>query len=189
MTLQESRYTAEEINKAADVIKGSFAELGRYPTPIFFAVCETALLPTVELVITKPGTDQVLMTQREEDDPYFPAGMWHIPGKMTAKEDMEGMYRDALDNAALRARDELEGTRITSLVPLTPQWLYQPPRVSARGPEISFFYGAYLIDDEPKVGQMFEVDELPEPMLPNHIDIVARAPEAIFQAHASLPII
>jgi hypothetical protein len=71
---------------------------------------------------------------------------------------------------------------------LSPDWLNQPPRISNRGGEISTFYGAYLIDDEPKVGQMFDVHELPEPMLENHRDLAARAPEAIHLAHASLPI-
>lgn len=188
MASQESKYTAEEISKAADVIRGTFDETGRYPTDIFFAICETSLLPTVELIITEPGTDKVLLTQREDDDPYF-ASIWHIPGVMVAKGDINGPYEDAIANAAMRARDELEGTRITPMVRLSPQWLEQPPRISNRGGEISSFYGAYLVDDEPKVGQMFDAHELPEPMLENHRDIAARAPEAIHLAHASLPII
>jgi ADP-ribose pyrophosphatase YjhB (NUDIX family) len=189
MSTQEPRYTAEEISKAADIIRGSFAETGRYPTPIFFAICETALLPTVELIVTKQGTDKILLIQRDDDDPYF-AGIWHIPGVMVALDDAKnGPYKNAINNAAMRARDELEGTRITSMVPLSPEWLNQPPRISNRGGEISTFYGAYLMDDEPKVGRMFDAHELPEPMLENHRDIAARAPEALHLAYASLPII
>jgi hypothetical protein len=188
MASQEPRYTTEEVNRAADVIRGSFDELGRYPSAIFFAICETALLPTVELIITKPGTDKILLTQREKDDPYF-ANIWHIPGVMVAKGDVNGAYEDAIDNAAVRAQEELEGTNITPLLRLSPRWLEQPPRISNRGGEISTFYGAYLVGDEPKVGQMFDVHELPEPMLENHRELAERAPLAIHLAHASLPLI
>jgi hypothetical protein len=190
MSAPETSYTPEEIERAAQVITGSFEELGRWPTPIFLAFCNTAFGDTVELIVTKPGTDEILLTQREADDPYF-ANHWHIPGVMLALGDREeeSRYPDAIDNAALRARDELEGTRITPMVRLSPQWLHQLPRISKRGGEISTFYGAYLIDEEPKVGQMFNVHALPEPMLYNHRDIAVRAPEAIHLAHASLPII
>lgn len=189
MSAPESQFTAEEIERTAEVIRVSFEELGRYPTAIFNAICETALLPTVELIVTKPRTSEILLTQREHDDPYF-ASKWHIPGVMVALHDAQsGPYRDAIDNAAMRARDELEGTRITSMMRLSPEWLSQPPRISNRGGEISTFYGAYLIDDEPKVGQMFDVHALPETVLENHRELAERALSAIQMAHASLPMI
>src|SRR5579862_2879892 len=159
------RHSPEAIERAAAVMKESTEDNdGKLPTPFFYAVCETCVGATVELVIVDQLTDKVLMTQREQKDPYFPAGMWHIPGVMVALEDMEGRYQDARDNAALRAKKELEGTLIMGLMQLD-RWLTQPTRTSQRGPEMSFFYGTYLIDREPRVGRMFGADELPENML------------------------
>jgi hypothetical protein len=183
-----SRYTPEEIEKAAEVTTGSYEELGRLPTPLFFSHCRTAFGDTIELIVNRAGTEEILLTQRSKEDPHFP-GIWHIPGVMLALEDKDGPYPDAIDNAALRVRDELEGTKISPMLRLSPQWLHQSPRISNRGGEISTFYGAYLYEDEPKVGQMFDARELPEPMLENHRDIAAKAPDAIRLAYASLPII
>jgi hypothetical protein len=186
MASQQPRHSPEEIEHAATVMKESTEDSGgRLPTPFFYAVCETNPGATVEIVICDQVTDKVLMTQREQSDPYFPAGMWHIPGVMVAMEDMEGRYPDARANAAVRAIRELEGTMIMSLVPLD-LWLSQPTRTSQRGPEMSFFYGAYLFESEPRVGQMFGADELPESMLDNHRDVIRRAPDALFDAHMSL---
>ncbi len=179
------RYAPEEIDKAAAVIRGSFEELGRWPTPIFFAFCETAFGDTVELIVSQPGTDKILLTQRSPDDPYFP-NIWHIPGVMLSRKDERGHYPDAIDNASVRARDELEGTAITPMIRLSPQYLHQLPRISERGGEISTFFGAYLLDIEPRVGQMFDVHELPEPMLDTHRDVALRGPEAIHLAYANL---
>lgn len=119
MTSRPPRHSPEEVKHAAEVMKESTEDNGgRLPTPFFYAVCETQPGATVEIVICDQITDKVLMTQREQGDPYFPAGMWHIPGVMVALADMEGRYPDARDNAALRAVKELESTMIMSLIPL-----------------------------------------------------------------------
>jgi ADP-ribose pyrophosphatase YjhB (NUDIX family) len=189
MTSESVKCTPEEIEWAADTMRRSFKENGnRHATPFFYAICETNPSITVELIVASQITDKVLMTEREQDDPYFPAGMWHIPGTMMEYNDMKSPYfEDALDHAAHRVAKEIQGTRVMRVLPLTRMGLlYQPPRLSARGPELSFFYGAYSWEEEPNVGQLFGVDEMPKNMLENHRDIIRRAPEALFNAHMSL---
>lgn len=108
--------TPEQIADAARVIEESFdPKTGRHPIEIFHAICRTTVRPVAELTIFTPSKDKILLTQRPEDDPHF-SGMWHLPGVIVVTSDVEGRYADAFDNAALRAVEELEGTRITPLI-------------------------------------------------------------------------
>jgi hypothetical protein len=184
--MAQPKYTPEQIRFAAEVIRETYdQESGRHQSDIFYAITETKTLPVVELVIIAPGTDKVLLTRRPDDDPYY-AGAWHLPGVIVTTADTKsGPYQDAKANAALRAKHELDKTSITPLVPMA-NWLDQSPRISKRGGEAAVFYGAYLIDEEPATGQMFDANNLPEPIHEHHPELIAKAPLSVPLAHASL---
>lgn len=168
MAVPERQYTDEQIAEAARVIEETFdPATGKHPLEIFHAICRTTVRPVVELVIFNLTKDKVLLTERAEDDSYFP-GKWHLPGVVVLTSDVEGRYPDATDNAALRAIEELGGTKITPLHPLTPKWVNQGPRISPRGGEAPMFYGGMLVDEEPAVGKMFDLENLPEHLIEQH---------------------
>ena len=48
------------------------------------------------------------------------------------------------------------------------------------------FYGGYLLGEAPKVGQMFNVHALPEPIHEHHPEVIVDAPLAIALAMGSL---
>lgn len=185
MATPEGQYTEAQIAEAARIIEGSFdPETGKHPLEIFHAICRTTVRPVVELVIFDLNKEKILLTKRPEDDPYF-SDIWHLPGVIVLPTDTEGRYPDAFDNAALRVIEELEGTRITPLHPLTPKWIYQGVQISRRGGGASMFYGGLLKDEEPAVGKMFDVDNLPEPLVEEHNErLIAAAQEAMCVAPA-----
>lgn len=176
-------HTPEKIAEAARIIEETFdPETGKHPIEIFHAICRTTVRPVVELVIFSPNKDKILLTERAKDDPFF-SSMWHLPGVIVVTSDVQGRYPDAYDNAALRAIEELEGTRITSLQPLSPKWMYQEAKISRRGGGASKFYGGLLIDEEPAIGKMFDINDLPEPLVEEHSpELIASAQEAMFVA-------
>ena len=60
----------EEINRAASLLKG--LPRGYMPKPLFYAMAEKIVLPTVELMVfrrAKTGVE-LLLTQRLNNDPY-----------------------------------------------------------------------------------------------------------------------
>ena len=188
---ENSDPTPEQIAEAARVIEASFdTKTGRHPIEIFHAICHTTVRPIVELVVFTPNKDKVLLTQRPDDDPYFP-NMWHLPGVIVVTSDVEGRYPDAFDNAALRALDELKGTRVTPLHPLSTKWVNQGAKISRRGGGAAMFYAGLLLDEEPAVGKMFDIGDLPEPLVEEHgSGLIPAIQEAMFIAPAmDMPII
>lgn len=185
MAMPKTEYTPEQIAEAAHIVEATFdPETGKHPADIFHAICRTTVRPVVELVIFTPNKDKILLTERSQDDPFF-SGMWHLPGVIVLPTDIGGRYPDASDNAALRAIEELEGTKITPLTLLTPKWFNQGPRMGLRGGEAAMFYGGLLIDEEPAVGRMFDVGNLPEALLEQHHSrLIEAAQEAMCVAPA-----
>jgi hypothetical protein len=171
-------HTPEEIAAAARVIRDSLdPETGRLPRELFYAASLVVPRLTVELAILSFDKKQVLLTDREDDDPHF-TGMSHLPGVMMVPADVtQGRYNDAVDNAAVRAIDELEGTHIDSLFRLTPKWVNPVPREGPRGVEVPIIYGAILFDEEPAVGKMFDIDDLPESIYEHHPPIIKAVQE------------
>lgn len=191
MATPEQLYTDADARFAADVIRGFFNQNGgQHHTEIFYAICETGLEDAAEVILVDQTTDRVLMTQRAQDDPYFPAGMWHIPGSMVAKKDIKGPHPHPHDNTALRVlSDEIGMGTTQGVIPLSPRWMPEQPRITPRGAEIAHFYGGYLIGGEPPAGQLFSADNLPENMFEPHRAVIAMAPEILIKAFSSQPII
>lgn len=181
--------TDAEITAAARTVEEAFdPETGRHPAELFYATSKTVPRLTVELAVFSVDKQQVLLTEREDEDPHFPK-MWHLPGVMLVTADTQGTYPDAVDNAAGRALDELEGTRVTSLLRLSPEYVNQPAREGPRGVEVPILYGGLLIPEEPNVGRMFDVDDLPEHLYEHHVPLIPACQEAMYVAPARLPVI
>ncbi|HYF97266.1 MAG TPA: hypothetical protein VD947_04500 [Patescibacteria group bacterium] len=182
--LAHEQYTPEQIAEAARVIEGSFdPATGRHPIEIFNAINRTAVRPVVEIAVFSPDNQEVLLTKREDDDPYY-ANTWHLPGVIVVPADIGGKYENAYDNAAVRALDEIKGTHINGLHPLSVKWLTHDPRISLRGGEAAMIYGGMLMDEEPTVGEMFDVEHLPEPIHEHHPSLILSAQKAMVIAPA-----
>lgn len=131
------------------------------PPEVFYAIAETMALPYVELVIFKASSQhqQVLLTKREDDDPYFP-GKWHVPGTLLRSTDVT-FRGDDLSLAVKRLTDEeLQGLEISHL-----SFSGFHFHKVARGVGLSLVLVA-LATEEPKIGQYFYVNHLPENIIP-----------------------
>lgn len=181
--------SAEDITAAARTLEAAYdPATGRLPAELFYATSMTVPRPTIELAIFSLDKQQVLLTKREGDDPYF-ANKWHLPGVMMVPVDTEGTFPNANDNAAMRALEELDGTRVNGLMQLSPQYVDPPARKGPRGVEVPVIYGGLLVPEEPNVGKMFDVDNPPEPLYEHHVALLAACREAMCIAPAMLPVI
>jgi|SRR5579871_6247966 len=153
------------VNLVADLL--SDLAPGEQPPPIFYQIARLVPLPAVELIVFDENK-QVLLTQREADDPYWP-GQWHIPGTVIRATDA------SLGSAIKRSRQaELEGTEVT-----LPRLLRPDFRHMERGSELSLVHRAKLVG-EPMAGQLFPIRNLPENIVAFHPPLVYEASFAEF---------
>lgn len=81
-------------------------EPGYLPEPIFHALTKIIVLPTMEVApvrINIHGEVEVLLTQRDKNDRYWPGG-WHMPGTVLRATDNVGELNSGLERVL---RDEL----------------------------------------------------------------------------------
>lgn len=181
--------SAEEVTAAARTLEASYdPATGRLPAELFYATSRTVPRPTIELAIFSADKQKVLLTKREGDDPYF-ANKWHLPGVMMVPVDTEGTFPNANDNAAMRALEELEGTRVNGLMQLSPEYVDPPARKGPRGVEVPVIYGGLLVPEKPNVGEMFDVDNPPEPLYEHHVALLPACRDAMCIAPARMPVI
>ena len=45
--------------------------------------------------------------------------------------------------------------------------------------EVSVVYGAHLLDEQPRVGKMFDIENLPANLQPEHVALVRQGPWAL----------
>ena len=143
----------------AEYLRGYKGQL--LPSPVFYAIAETMALPYIELLIYHPDTkrSEILLTRREEDDPYFP-GLWHVPGTLLRAADL-GKPGDNFGLAIERIlNEELGGLTIG---PTTLAGLYF--HGVTRGVGLSIIHTTRA-QGTPAVGQFFPVSHLPEDIIP-----------------------
>ncbi len=130
------------------------------PPQVFYAIAETMALPYIELVIFHPTAKQseVLLTKREEDDPYFP-GLWHVPGTLLRATDLD-KPGDRFDLAINRIVSEELGGMSISRPTHTGMYFHGV----TRGVGLSIIHTA-LAQSTPTVGQFFPVSRLPEDII------------------------
>ncbi|HSX01410.1 MAG TPA: hypothetical protein VLF67_04160 [Candidatus Saccharimonas sp.] len=145
--------TPEEIDKAADVL--GRLEPGYLPRPVFDAIVRLIVVSVVELVPVRTvrGRTEVLLTQREPDDPIWPS-MWHNPGSVIRPTDVRPEYADTL---ARLLDEELGGTATSGELAMVGPLHF----ATTRGWGNAVIYWT-VVTGEPKAGRFFDAQQLPE---------------------------
>lgn len=144
---------------------------GFLPFPIFNAICRLVVTAIVELVPlrrTPDGRTEVLLTQREADDPFWPR-KWHNPGTVIRSTD--------IDEAAALARvlqNELQLPLDNTPGPTYAGHLFHS---TIRGAEATQVYYIELAENPP-TGTFYDVEQLPEDMIESHVKVVHKAVQA-----------
>lgn len=154
----------QEIQQAANVI--SRLPKGYLPFDLFIAIAAKVTVPTMEVVPLRRNGDklEILLTQRPEDDPYWPSG-WHMTGTVIRANDAEGT--DFSSGIQRVLRDELHGT-VTPLGEI--KFAGMKFWDVARGRELDrmFYFETDARDEDVQGGKFFDVDNLPESTLEHH---------------------
>lgn len=132
------------------------------------------VLVTIEMVPlrrTTNGEVEVLLVQREADDPYWP-NMYHVPGTVLRASDAAGSYEDAFKRIL---QGELQGTATSG----QPQHLKDLFHQVKRGRELALVH--YIaISDEPVVGTFYPVSALPDTIVDHQIAFIQEAAQALY---------
>jgi ADP-ribose pyrophosphatase YjhB (NUDIX family) len=158
-----------ELRAAAETLRR--LPRGFLPNPIFLEVTRLVVTPVTEFapMREKEGKLQVLLTQRPDDDPNWP-GKWHVPGTVVRSTDQKGHLGDAMDRVL---KGELHG----AVLPMQgePQLVEVTFDEILRGAEIDhvYYFKTDAKDEELVDGQFFDIDDLPEEMIPHHIPMIA----------------
>lgn len=161
------RVDTEKINNIVALL----AELspGFYPEPLFLQFSRLTVNPIIEVVPlrTKLGKVEILLIDRDEDDQLFSKKL-HTPGTVVRPHDSTGSFEDALDRILV---EELNGTETTR-----PKFVKNIFHNSGRGMEASQIYWAEVLG-EPKAGQFYDADNLPERLMRSQLDFIPLAVE------------
>lgn len=165
--------TDEEITTAAAILRK--LDKGYIPREIFYEIAERMVLPTIELALLRQveGRLEILLTQRPEDDRYWP-GQWHIPGSIVRATDTphtyESVFTRILDDE-LAGRVQFEGETVHAFT------IFQ---TIARGAEVDQMYVAKASTESeaPEDGKFYPVDELPDALMDQYYDMLPRIIEA-----------
>lgn len=157
--------TDDEIKQAVDVIDR--VQKGFLPHDLFIAVAAKVTMPTMELVPVrqdKNGEVEVLLTQRPDDDPYWPS-QWHMPGTVIRASDNEGT--DFSSGMERVLQNELYGTiRMIG----EPQYAGMKFWNVLRGRELDqiFYFETDAKDEDVVEGRFFSANNLPELTMSHH---------------------
>lgn len=157
----------DEVTQAAELL--SRLQPGFLPFKIFHQVTRLVATPIVEIVplrFTQPNKVEILLLQREADDPAWP-GQWHVPGTVIRATDTSGSFDDALQRILSQ---ELGGTKTSKL-----SFVTSILHLQNRGMEASQIFWVE-IDGEPGEGQLYDVDHLPATIVKTQLDFI---PDAI----------
>ncbi len=162
----ETEPTPEEIAAAAKTL--SKLRPGILPLPIFLETTRLTVSSIVEVVPLRKvdGRVQVLLTQRENDDPNWP-GMLHTPGTVVRPTDEEGGYKSAFGRII---EGELSSVQLSG----EPQYVGSVLHKVARGMEdAKVFY--VEVAGEPTQGVFYDLDELPDNIVYTQVDFIRSA--------------
>jgi hypothetical protein len=162
------RPTDVEIQQTADILRR--LPRGFLPLDIFRVLAERLVLPCLELAILRVNQRneiEVLLTQRDADDPYWPSG-WHLPGGVLLATDNEGDYSSIFGRI-------FQGELNDEYEPLQePQFVTTRFHETNRGREIvqEYFTEVAYQDIPTVVGKFFPADKLPEETLKQYYQII-----------------
>lgn len=106
------------------------------------------------------GTAQVYLTQRSLNDTAYP-GQWHIPGSFVRSGESWDDVVNRLSNVEFKT-EVLDYTLVERV-----SWLHE-----ARGHIYSDVYLVRLKDEDTNQGKWFDVEDLPQPMVDAHRDVL-----------------
>ena len=158
--------TREEEVEAARIL--AKLEPGFLPFDIFQQVARLVVFSIVEVVplrVSATGQIEVLLLDREADDPIFP-GQVHTSGCVVRPTDTPGSFETAFQRIL---HDELGDIRTSEPVYVT-QLLHH----SGRGMESSHIYWVE-VRGEPAVGTFYPVDDLPANFMKQQLDFLHQA--------------
>ena len=158
--------TSEEYAEAANIL--AKLQPGVLPFDIFQQVARLSTLSIVEIVplrTTPEGTVEVLLLEREPDDPIF-AGQLHTPGCVVLSTDTPGSFESAFRRII---HGELGGIRTSE-----PKYVTQLLHHSGRGMESSHIYWAN-VDEKPTIGKFYNVNHLPDRFMKSQRDFLFQA--------------
>ena len=158
--------TSEEYAEAARIL----AKLnpGFLPFDIFQQVARLSTLSIVEIVPLRTnsrGNVEVLLLEREADDPIF-AGQLHTPGCVVLSTDTPGSFESAFRRLI---HGELGGIHTSE-----PSYVTQLLHHSGRGMESSHIYWVD-VKEEAAVGEFYDINHLPERFMKSQRDFLFQA--------------
>lgn len=171
----------DEIKQAVDVLNR--VPKGFLPQALFIAVAAKVTMPTMELVPVRQnqnGDVEVLLTQRPNDDPYWPS-QWHMPGTIIRASDNEGT--DFSSGVERVLQNELHGT--VHMIG-KPRYIGMKFWDVARGRELDqvFYFETDAKDEDVVEGQFFSVKNLPESTVSHHKVMIPEIAAAFRMQHA-----
>lgn len=140
-------------------------EPGFLPYEVFMAIARLVALPIIEIIPLMRGDDgslNVLLLERHKDKDLW-AGMVHTPGTVIRAGDSEETAFERITN------DELNGTRVSQ-----PVFVENIIHKSKRGYEVARVFYVEILD-EPKIGKLYNVNDLPENIIPEQKKFIALA--------------
>lgn len=167
-----------DIQKTAELL--SSFEPGFLPYPIFEQIARLVALPIVEFVplhLNEAGKCEVLLIARPDDDTLWP-GLLHTPGTVVRATDLNKGQQDDWQAFKRIVHDELLDSEVG-----TPHYVGSIFHESKRGAEQAQLYWIE-ITGEPKVGNFYPVDDLPEGLMESQLSFIKLAAEN-FQKHQS----
>ncbi len=159
----------DEVKQVAELL--AKLKPGFWPRPIFNEVTRIAAMPIVEIVPLRlrDGKPEVLLMQREADDPVWP-GELHTPGTVVRATDLQGSVGN-FDHIFARLLDgEMGGTQIAG----KPYFVEMLLHDSGRGTEVSQIYWVEVVG-EPAAGKFCPTDALPQTFVASQKDFLAAA--------------
>jgi hypothetical protein len=144
-------------------------EPGKLPLPVFLEIARLNVIPIIEIVPLrkKDGKIQVLLTKRDDNDPNWP-GMYHTPGTVVRASDVNSEYNEAFGRIL---EGELVGLRTSE-----PVFVYPLLHKVKRGMESSLVFWVEVKED-PKIGEFFDIDSLPENIIDTQVEFIKKAAE------------
>src|SRR5581483_10648257 len=154
--LNSGGLSESEVTQAADLL--SRLKPGFLPLKIFHEVTRLTVMPIVEVVplrLARSGKIEILLLQREADDPVWP-GQLHVPGTVIRATDTPGSFNTPLQRVLTK---ELNGTKTSE-----PMFVKSILHHSGRGIEASQIFWV-KVEGEPTEGKFYDVDSLPQSLV------------------------
>lgn len=161
-----SEITKEEIQTLVTLL--AKLKPGYLPTDIFYAVLRLVVTPTYLAVPLYDDGEklQVQLIERDVNDPHW-AGLLHLPGTVVLATDET--IEDTHDRLI---KGEISDSKING-DPIYAGYVFD---TIPRGREVSII-NYVMLEEEPKNGNLYDVDNLPDNIIPTEIKRVVMAVE------------